>query len=217
MKQITYTLITDGSSDKRLIPILNWLFYDHCHEHAIQSKWVDFSRLRKPPKTLEEKIKKGLELYPCDILFIHRDAEAQPFATRRQEINRAVSDAIAATPNQLSICIIPVRMQEAWLLFNENAIRKASGNPNGRTSIALPSIDSLETIPDPKSMLFGFLKLASELSGRRLRNLNLHKKAYLVAEYIRDFSPLRNVPAFSELERDLIGILRANNWINVVE
>ena len=214
MKQITYTLITDGSSDRRLIPILNWLFYSYCHELAIQAKWVDFSKLRRPPKTLVDKIKKGLELYPCALLFIHRDAENQSLTTRRQEITQAVSEAIASSSSQLSICIIPVRMQEAWLLFNETAIRKATGNPNGRTSIQLPHISSLETIPNPKFKLFDLLKLASELSGRRLRNLNLHRKAYLVAEYISDFSPLRNVPAFSELEKDLVNSLRANNWIN---
>ena len=61
MKEIRYTLLSDGSSDKALLPILSWLLYQHCPEYAIQSQWADLGRLPKPPKQLPEKINKGRE------------------------------------------------------------------------------------------------------------------------------------------------------------
>jgi len=45
MSSIRYTLLTDGSSDRALIPILNWLLRQHLLNHEIQSEWADLSRL----------------------------------------------------------------------------------------------------------------------------------------------------------------------------
>lgn len=70
MKSIRYTLLSDGSSDRMLMPILDWLLCQHCPEYALESDWADLSRLPQPPKTLPDRIKDTLELYPCDLLFI---------------------------------------------------------------------------------------------------------------------------------------------------
>ncbi|MEH2437636.1 MAG: hypothetical protein V7K25_25980 [Nostoc sp.] len=41
MKELCYTLLSDGSSDKALMPILTWLLREHQVECAIQSNWAD--------------------------------------------------------------------------------------------------------------------------------------------------------------------------------
>lgn len=208
MSAIRYTLLSDGSSDRMLLPLLDWLFHQHCPEHSVNSAWADLGRLRRPPKTLPEKIATTLDLYPCDILFIHRDAEREPFDVRLRQINEAIQ-GLASPP---VICVIPVRMQEAWLLFDEAAIRRAAGNPNSETVLDLPGLRSVESLPDPKELLFELIRKASELRGARLKRLNLHKCAFLVSQSISDFSPLRSVPAFYALEESLLATLVNNDY-----
>ncbi|QWR77399.1 hypothetical protein [Candidatus Magnetomonas plexicatena] len=214
MKEIKYTLLSDGSSDKRLIPILDWLLNEHCPELTVQSEWADFSRLPQKPKTLEDKIQKSIELYPCNILFIHRDAEGISHEQRIQEIIQAVKTVSKRIPEPPSICVVPVRMQEAWILFDEPAIRKAAGNPNGKIKLTLPDFNTIETLSDPKGYLMDLLISASGLKGRHLEKLkrDIHKKAYLVAENIENFALLKNLPAFMSLENDLKEFINNKKW-----
>jgi len=143
-----------------------------------------------------------VDLYPCDVLFLHRDAEGQGRERRLQEIQEGVaaSSVARACPH---VPVIPVRMMEAWLLIDESAIRKAAGNPNGRVALKIPKVRSLEDEPDPKDVLYALLRVASELTGRRLDKLNVRKCATKVADYIEDFSPLYNLEAFRALELDV--------------
>ncbi len=62
MKELYYTFLTDGSSDKALMPVLTWLLRVNQVECAIQPQWADLRRLRKPPKTLSLRIIQSLEL-----------------------------------------------------------------------------------------------------------------------------------------------------------
>ena len=102
------------------------------------------------------------------------------------------------------IGVIPVRMiEEAWLLFDEVAIRKAAGNPNGKIQIVLPELKTLEQLPDPKEKLHMILREASELKGRRLKKLNTHQCIHRITELIEDFSFLRQLSAFQILENKI--------------
>ncbi len=94
-------------------------------------------------------------------------------------------------------------MTEAWLLFDEDAIRFASGNPNGKVRLGLPPLSSLESKPDPKQLLHEYLIAASELSGRRRKSFDPKTKVHLVARSLDDFSPLRQLSAFRALEREV--------------
>jgi hypothetical protein len=199
MKTIRYTLLSDGSSDRMLMPILDWLLYQHCPEHAVESNWADLGRLPQPPKTLQEKIRVTLDLYDFDILFIHRGAEKEPYETRYTQIIKAL-EGLNTPP---AICVIPVRMQEAWLLFDESAIRRGAGNPNGRTPLNLPSLNSVDNLPDPKQCLFDLIRTSSGLKGARLKKLKHRECAFRVSQSITDFSPLRSVNAFQALENQL--------------
>lgn len=208
MKRIRYTLLSDGSSDKMLMPALDWLLKLHCPNHAIEPQWADLNRVPQPPKKLLERIKLALELYECDLLFVHRDAEKLPAVSRRQEILRA----LAGLNTPPAVCVIPVRMQEAWFLFDEWAIRKAAGNPNGKQHIALPAVSTVESLPNPKETLFRLVREASELSGTRLKRLKPNRLAHNISQNIADFAPLRTVPAFECLEQELIKTIEPQGW-----
>ena len=132
-----------------------------------------------------------------------------PHAIRYDEIAQAIAIASESGFNLRHICIVPVRMQEAWLLFNEQAIREAAGNPNGTVDLALPRLLTVEAIPDPKTVLHDLLRVASELRGRRLKKFNPGGRARQVPEHIKDFSPLWALPAFQRLEADVSHLAKA--------
>jgi hypothetical protein len=204
-----FTFLTDGVSDQALIPILIWLLREVGVTADLQSQWADLRNLRFPPVGLAERIRIALDLFPCELLFVHRDAEREPPANRAAEINAAINEQGIDTQH---LCVIPVRMQEAWLLFNEQAIRSAAGNPSGRVRLELPPARDAEKIPDPKELLHNLLREASELNARRRRRFSVSHASRMVAECIDDFSPLRQLPAFAELETNLEATVAENHW-----
>lgn len=211
MNSLRYTLVSDGSSDRALLPILTWLLRSNDVHLPIQSTWADLRLLPKQPKNLTDRIRWAIDLYPCELLFVHRDAERQPPHLRRTEIQQALDELIQTSPRiPPTICIIPVRMQEAWLLFDATAIRAAAGNPNGRQPLELPLLADIEHLADPKAMLQQLMRDASGLHGHRLRRMAFH--AWRVTDFIEDFSPLRKVSAFQQLENELIQVIDQHHW-----
>ncbi len=205
MTEITYTLLSDGSSDKALLPIIDWTFHQHFPRLIVQSQWADLSRLPKPPLTgkLDERIRQALYFYPCDYLFVHRDAEKQAWDERYQEVNDTFKQLISQIADTQLRCVIPVRMTEAWLLFSEQAIRRAAGNPSGSQSLLLPALHQIELMPNPKQDLHHLLREASGRKGRNLQKFKVSQAVQLVADYTKDFSQLRGLEAFNRFEESI--------------
>lgn len=202
MRELRFTLVGDGPSDKRLLPIVTWLLQQHS-SRLIASTWADLSVLPIRPRSLEERIRSAVDLYPADLLFVHRDAEGE---TREKRVSE-IRTACPATLESRLVPVVPIRMQEAWLLISEPAIRLAAGNPRGRVKLSLPARSSLETLPDPKEVLYQTLRMATELSGRHLNRFNVAAAAYRVSELIQDYSELRTLKAFAAFETDVVEIL----------
>jgi hypothetical protein len=105
------------------MPIINWALKqnDQLRDVTIVPQSCDPRGTMTPSRKLEERLQDAIKLFPCDVLFIHRDAEREPPEKRRREIDMA----IAALGNSVSywVPVIPVRMTEAWLLIDEKAIR----------------------------------------------------------------------------------------------
>lgn len=167
--------------------------------------WADLSRLLKPPKLwdLEGRITAALGMSECDVLFVHRDAERITWGERKAEIEVAWERLIGRYTAQTLVCIVPVRMTEAWLMFDEQAIRKAARNPNGSMPIRLPSATRIDRLPDPKEELKTLLRIASGLRRRDLSRFADSQAVHLVAQYTNDFSFLRQLEAFRAFEEDL--------------
>lgn len=202
MERLEFTLLTDGSSDAILIQPLKWLLQQYL-KIPIDGTWADLRRLPNPPKTLRSRIDKALDLYPCDILFVHRDAENEPLAQRIKEITSAMTGLQVR-----SVPVVPIRMQEAWLLIDEQALRRAAGNPQGGVNLKMPAIDCLENLPNPKQILHDLLIVGSELTGRRRQKLNPGRQALRLGELIEDYGPLHRLSAFREVETTLLNALR---------
>lgn len=201
MTELRYTLVSDGSSDKALLPIITWLLIQNGISCAIQPYWAEIRNFPIPAKKLINRIKMSYDFYPCDILFIHRDAERETIEHRVNEIKNAMKNISIHLPPY--ICVIPVKMTEAWLLIDEKAIRIAAGNRNGTEILEIPKLHELESLPDPKKILYELLKKASGLSGRRRKRFQVYRYAPRISEFISDFSPLRGLTAFSYLETEI--------------
>lgn len=208
MDQLRFTLLSDGSSDRALLPVLSWVLQAAGDVTLSHGEWADLSVLRRGTTRLTERIQWAVELFPCDLLFVHRDAERQHASVRYEEVEAALRGASAAASQVAHVCVVPVRMQEAWLLFDERAIRTAAGNPGGVHPFGLPRLDELESLSDPKATLHGALERASGLVGRSLKKFEPRRRCFDVAEAAADggFEPLRALPSFARLLDDVAAL-----------
>jgi Domain of unknown function (DUF4276) len=204
VSELRFTLVAEGPTDRRLIPILSWLLQRHSNR-AISANWADLSIADEPRSTLREKIGSAFSLYPCDLMFIHRDADN---GTRIARVNEVTTAQLGILPVPF-VPVIPVRMQETWLVVDEHAIRNSANNPRGRASLGLPARAVVEKQADPKRTLRLALQRASELSGRHLHRFNCNSAANRVAE-IMDCTLLRGLSAFDALEQEIQAVLTAN-------
>lgn len=216
MNELLYTLAPDGPTDRALLPILTWLLEQSGVKCAIQSKIIEPLPIPKQPDAprlspLAWRIKYSLEYFPCDLLFVHRDAEKESPDKRNTEIEEACRE-LTEIQTLPVICVVPVRMTEAWLLIEKQAIRYAAGNKNGRNSLAMPTLRSLENLSDPKETLYQLIQEACGLSGRRRRQIPVSLWASRVVDYIEDFSPLRQLTAFRTLEEAVNNLVRTQAW-----
>ncbi len=205
MKELKFTLIGDGSSDKALMNIINWLLDDVYPKLSKNGTYADFRGITNPPKKgdIYNQIDYAKKYYPFDILFYHRDAETKEKKIIQLRKNEIFSKVNGIIDDELIVCIIPVVMMESWLLFDELAIKKAAENRNYNQKIELPKLNKIETLIDPKTTLHNILKQVSCKKKRNLDKFNLNYAVHLVSDNIIDFKKLRILSSFQEFENDL--------------
>ncbi len=202
MRHIQFTLFADGPTDCALLPILDWLIRETHGPETVAHEFLSKPELRSD-LSFPDRLQTALELAPCDVLFVHRDAEKQDPQLRYEEITAAVTALQLPGTKIPHVCIVPIRMTEAWLLTDEGAIRKAAGRPNSTDPLVLPKLTRLESLPDPKATLHQLLREASGKKGRRLASFDVRDAAALVSDCTPSFAPLRQLGAFARLEADL--------------
>lgn len=201
MSHLQFTLFAEGTTDRALLPILEWLIRVTHHPDTIGREFLAKSALRQ--QSMADRIQTAVELFPCDILFVHRDTDKQEPELRYAEVASAMETLAANGFSVPHLCVVPIRETEAWLLLDEGAIRKAAGNPNGTQELGIPKIKHIESVPDPKATLYDILRVASGKHGRRRSSFDVHEAAALVPEFILSFECLRQLSAFARLEADL--------------
>ncbi|MGO8700554.1 MAG: hypothetical protein ACLQVY_22925 [Limisphaerales bacterium] len=211
MNVLRHTLVCDGPTDANLIPIIDWTLKEVAEVQLTQGVQATLWKLPQPPHTFAQRIRRAVEFFPCEVLFVHRDAEREEPACRDDEIRKGILEAESQGCRVPAVAIIPVRMLEAWLLFDERAIRRAAGNPNGTIPLGIPSFNRIEERPNPKRDLQEALKTASELTGRRLQKFNVRQAFWRIVDFIDDFSPLRKLPAYKAFE-DAVRCASARRW-----
>ncbi|WP_405135703.1 hypothetical protein [Nocardia sp. NBC_01388] len=194
--------ICEGTSDLPLAEIVEALFIERGVD--VRLTQPDFSLLPKVAKDVESRVRAGTALLgsSVDVIVVHRDADNAGSDARRQEIARAVEsvDCSATT-----VPVIPVRMTEAWLLLDEQAIRRVAGNPGGRNALGLPSPRRVESIADPKQLLQECIVQAADCTGRRRihvsKRFNEHRRQLL--RQIDYSGPIVDLPSWQHLMADI--------------
>lgn len=166
--KIRFILTGEGSSDRYLV--------DHIENILIEEGFSEVSGeapdlgLFQPAvgRSVEEKLRALARAYPsADVFFVHRDADSVGLPRRRTEIADAVVNV--DFPNRV-IPIVPVCQLEAWLLTDQDSIKRIAGNSAYRGELrSIPPLRRLESIPDSKTVLQQALCEASEAQGARLR------------------------------------------------
>jgi hypothetical protein len=208
--RLTGMLVADGSSDRLLKPIIEWLLSQYLSPKTIIDIQVpDWGRLSSPDRlrTLSHRLAAARRFFEPDVYFVHRDTEKYgTWQERQQEIDESIQ-RVFRTDQPSYVRVVPVQMTETWLLHNEAAIREAAENPNGREPLTLPPVTRLEAMPEAKTRLLAILRTASGLTGRRLQKFEanerrrLHRLADLQQE--QGFAVLRALPAFQQLEQEI--------------
>lgn len=189
------TLVTDGTSDVVLLPVLQWLIMQLTRVE-FEIRWADPRAFPEKPGSLAARLVAAIQEYPCQLLFVHRDAEKQDPHVRYREIEAA------NRTGRSHVCVVPVRMQEAWLLHDEAALRKAAGRPTGTEELGLPPAHRWDRLADPKRVLHEALRVANGAKGRRAKSFKPGRAAHRLANLITDWTPLRTLVAFAQLEAD---------------
>ncbi len=198
MSVIHSVLVADGSSDRMLIPILQKLL----SELSQDTGFADIVFAATGKGSLSERVAQAVTKYPCDIIFVHRDAENQASDLRYAEIN-------ASRPrldSQHLVSIVPVRMTEAWLLVDPDAIRRSVGSNDLTVQLGLPNLSKVESC-DAKALLDSALSNAVNLNSRRRRRFRPEEYRTRVAELLTSIEPLRKLPSFMRLEGELKAVL----------
>lgn len=188
-RQLAYAVVADGGTDRLLVPIIQWAV--HRLDPGVEILEPEFRKRRGSVSDFLAAYRTGAML-----IFVHRDSEAFTLDERLKEFH--------TVDRQDVVPVVPVRMSESWLLFDGSAIAKAASTPTAQ--VPVPSITEIEHIPDPKGRLDQLLlHAAGRPSGRRGRifRRSIVNRRVSVAEYIADFSPLENVPAFRRFQEVL--------------
>ena len=94
-------------------------------------------------------------------------------------------------------------------MFDEPALRAASGNPAGTVPLRLPTAVQQERI-HAKDELADRLRIASALSGRRAKQFSTSDATQRLADLIDDFSPLRSLRSFRAFDTDVAALLSSH-------
>src|SRR5690554_3877276 len=120
---LSYVLISEGGDDRMLHAPIDWLLAQHC-QVPYSGVWADPASMSNGSRVMSTRLSEAGRYYPCDLAFVHRDRDGAAAEHRVAEVTQAVRDSGYLTP---VVRIIPMRMTEAWFLFDELAIRKAAG------------------------------------------------------------------------------------------
>jgi hypothetical protein len=188
-RQLTWAVIVDGGTDSVLVPIIRWAI--HRLDPEVEILEPEFRRRSGGVAEFFETYKSSAML-----IFVHRDAENLTLDARMSEFDSVSRPDVVA--------VVPVRMSEAWILFDGSAIAKAAGSPS--VHVPVPELSEIEGIAEPKDHLERLLfEAAGSPTGRRGKvfKRSLVARRVSVAGHIGDFSPLEGLSAFQRFQSAL--------------
>lgn len=198
-REVYFALLCEGSSDAALVRPLERLCVIYGADEA-RGFAPDFGRLgQQVGHSIQSRIEALKALEPTiNLLFIHRDADAPAEERRLSEIAEGMRAGGWELPH---VPIIPIHETEAWLLLDEEAIRRIAQNPRGRAPLSLPPPHRIEQTAHPKELLQEALRRANGGTGRRAERfrgeMSSHRRRLL--EELDVEGPIRQLAAWQRL------------------
>ncbi|MFC5954357.1 hypothetical protein ACFP51_07620 [Streptomyces pratens] len=198
--------LSEGTSDQGLVSHVEGIAADLRVPVTVSAP--DLRWLRSPVgHSVADKLRTVRDLGGAyDLAVVQRDADRGSPDVRKAE----VADAIGETwPELAHVPVVPVRMLEAWLLLDEQAIREVAGNPRGRIPLELPKATAVERVADPKQQLKDTLAKASGCKGRRLAELQQRfpRNRHRLLDLLDRHGPGGEVPSWRAFVADLAAAL----------
>lgn len=219
---VSFVLIAEGAADHGLVTPLETLCVLSGADLA-SGNVVNFSALfssgRLPESSgrsiagkLQDAVATGQIHDQINLLFIHRDADDADASSRYREIEAAVHEASLHLPQ--AVAIVPIQATEAWLLLDEEKIRFAVENPNGKVDLLLPKVSAVESLARPKQIFEETIARANERRRGRPKTLNKSTMGAIRRQLLETLDiegPITQLSAWQKLQRDTaraIGQLR---------
>ncbi len=217
MKSLVLALYVEGRSDERFLPIIVQRTVERILMNHSQSD-IDVlpPLVLEPPRDTKERAERILvvarQARGYHILIIHADADhPTPEKARHERIQpgfelvRQTKDGVC---NHL-VAIIPVRMIEAWMLADGQALQKVIGTDLDAESLGIPKQpQQVEAIIQPKQTLVQAIQNGFARRSRRSRQPNLGSLYEPLAQLI-NLDILQKVPAYQQFIDDLTTTLIA--------
>jgi hypothetical protein len=207
--KVHFAIVGEGTSDSALVEHLEKLFV-LCGADEVSGIAPNLNMVRGVGRSIEDKLSALCELEPnLDVVFVHRDGDSVGREGREQEI---VSASGKVDCDFSVLPVVPIKELEAWLLVDEAAIRWVAGNPNGCDNLNLPSPRSVESISDPKKLLFEKILNATGLSSRRRAKFkkNLFRCRTSLVENLDPEGAVRAIPSHVALRAMLSNYVAEN-------
>lgn len=201
--KIRFLLVAEGSSDENLIAHIETLLIN-CGAKEASGTMPDLTIFReKIGRSIKDKVDASIKLEPnVDVIFVHRDADNAGIEAREIEI---INQTEHIKEKYTIIPMIPTKEMEAWLLLDEEQIKRAAENIHYAHPIKLPKPNTVEHINNPKQHLEDILVKISELNGRKLEKFKKQfpQKRALLAQNLDPEGPVCFVPSHAKLRQHI--------------
>lgn len=215
MMTLVMALYAEGRSDERFLPtviqrttqnLLDQKGSDNIY--ALEPFVLDDSTLKQRPTQSERILEAARTTNGYHMLIIHADADA-PTAERalRERVQPGVEQVQQAFEAQEAVCanivpIIPVRMTEAWMLADPQALQAVIDTNTDIADFQLPErVHQVESLTHPKQTLQQVVHRV--MAGRRRRRKFEMATVYEpLARHIR-LERLQGIPAYQQFVQHL--------------
>jgi hypothetical protein len=212
--QVMIGLLTEGTTDSRFLASLVRRTFEHiAFECWGDVEILDLVILRgKKDKFVEEVMAAsvtGLEEHGITVLCVHADADSDTdhtvYSHKIEPAKKALNDSARPRCTNL-VPIVPVHMQEAWLLADIALLKKQIGT--GMHDAELGIDKKPESIPDPKQIIEEAIRIArQELTKRRRHDLQIGDLYQLIGQSI-SLMALQDLPSYKKFEEHVRCALR---------
>jgi len=219
MKTLTLALYAEGRTDERFLPeLIEHIVIDLLCQHGANDISVNSiivlpgNEIRADASQIQRIVNAARLANGYHALIVHADADAPDRDKALQERfypgRKIITQYLHETCQEL-IPLIPVRMIEAWMLVDAEALCTIlPGCKDAATLELFKDPKQVEHILNPKQELQHIIK---KVTGHR-RQPNITEIQTSLAEEI-NLALLRKVPAYQEFEHDLEITLRKLHFI----